>query len=69
MHKQTKQESNYKSSTFKISINFTKNSTWQGKIHWLEKDLTEDFRSVLEMLKLMDEALTESAQEGKVINW
>ena len=55
--------------TFEISIKFTQNSTWQGQIHWVEKGLKQNFRSALEMLKLMDEALEESNKSGRAINW
>ena len=55
--------------TFEISVKFMQNSTWQGQIHWVEKDQKQSFRSALEMLKLMDEALTEGAEGMQVINW
>ena len=55
--------------TFEISVKFMQNSTWQGQIHWVEKDQKQNFRSALEMIKLMDEALTESAEGMQVINW
>lgn len=35
------------------------NDTWQGKITWAEKNRGQYFRSALELLKLMDRALTE----------
>ena len=35
------------------------NDTWQGKITWAEKNREQYFRSALELLKLMDRALTE----------
>ena len=35
------------------------NETWQGKVTWAEKNKSQYFRSALEMLKLMDKALTE----------
>ena len=43
--------------SFKISVKFRQNATWQGNLVWVEKNLSQDFRSVLEMLELMDEAL------------
>jgi ABC-type phosphate/phosphonate transport system ATPase subunit len=43
--------------TFEITVKFTQNATWQGQIHWVEKNQKQNFRSALEMLKLMDEAL------------
>jgi len=55
--------------TFEISVKFMQNSTWQGQIHWVEKDQKQSFRSALEMLKLMDEALTEGSEGMQVINW
>ena len=55
--------------TFEITVKFMQNSTWQGQIYWVEKDQKQNFRSALEMLKLMDEALTESGEDTQVINW
>ena len=55
--------------TFEISIKFMQNSTWQGQIHWVEKNQKQNFRSALEMLKLMDEALAETEEGTQVINW
>jgi ABC-type phosphate/phosphonate transport system ATPase subunit len=50
--------------TFEISVKFMQNSTWQGQIHWVEKNQKQNFRSALEMLKLMDEALNEGAEDA-----
>jgi len=50
--------------TFEISVKFMQNSTWQGELHWIEKKRRQNFRSALEMIKLMDEALTESGSES-----
>ena len=50
--------------TFEISVKFMQNSTWQGQIHWVEKNQKQNFRSALEMLKLMDEALNDGAEEA-----
>ena len=55
--------------TFEITVKFRQNSTWQGQILWAEKNLRQNFRSVLEMLKLMDEALTESEEKSAQIKW
>ena len=55
--------------TFEVSVKFMQNSTWQGQIHWVEKNRKQSFRSALEMLKLMDEALVEGLDEAKGINW
>jgi len=42
--------------TFLVNIQFQQNATWQGTITWTEKNLTQRFRSTLEMIKLMDDA-------------
>jgi hypothetical protein len=46
-----------KLATFKIKIIFMQNATWQGTIVWEESGEEQNFRSVLEMLNLMDSAL------------
>ena len=60
---------NGKKCTFEISVKFRQNATWQGTILWIEKNLKQNFRSVLEMLKLMDEALSECAEESVTASW
>jgi len=46
--------------TFVINVLFRQNATWQGRIQWVEKNKTQYFRSDLEMLKLMDDALNKN---------
>lgn len=53
--------------TFLVHIRFRQNATWQGSITWVEREKTQNFRSALEMLKLMDEARHPAAKE--VIEW
>ena len=43
--------------TFAVRIMFRRNSSWQGSVTWMEGDQQENFRSVLELLLLMDSAL------------
>lgn len=43
--------------TFTIQIQFQQHATWQGSITWAEGGKTQKFRSELEMLKLMMEAV------------
>lgn len=44
--------------TFSLKVLFRQNSSWQGSIAWLEGKREEGFRSVLELIFLMDSALT-----------
>ena len=48
-----------KLATFRVKIVFKQNASWQGIISWEETGREQNFRSVLEMLFLMDSALTE----------
>lgn len=43
--------------TFTLRIMFRQNSSWQGSLTWLEGKREERFRSVLELLLLIDNAL------------
>lgn len=45
--------------TFILHVQYRQNSTWQGKLIWLEAEEEEEFCSVLELLKLLDSALAE----------
>ncbi len=45
--------------TFIVKILNKKNSTWQGSITWVEKQKTQNFRSALEMIKMIDGVLDE----------
>lgn len=52
--------------TFIVKILGRQNSTWQGNITWVEEQQTKNFRSALELLKLIDGALDENAEiEGE----
>ena len=43
--------------TFEIKVIFRQHSSWQGVIFWKERKLEYSFRSVLELVFLMDSAL------------
>ena len=69
MDMETMAESEGVRCTFEITVGFRQNATWQGHILWIERNLKQSFRSVLEMLKLMDEALTDGATKQKSLGW
>lgn len=48
-----------KRATFSIKLLFRQNASWQGAITWRERKYEESFRSCLELLLLMDGALSE----------
>ena len=55
--------------TFEVSVRATKNATWQGQIHWANTNRKQHFRSVLEMLTLMAEALMEIEGDLGQVGW
>lgn len=46
--------------TFIIRVQHRQNSTWQGLVTWSEKNKTVAFRSVLELIKLVEGAIDEA---------
>lgn len=58
--------------TFIIRVQHRQNSSWQGRITWMEKNKTLYFRSIWEMIKLVASALdTVSTQEDtpEEVSW
>ena len=51
-----------KLATFSVSILFRQNASWQGAVSWLEGEREESFRSVLELLLLLDSALDSTGE-------
>lgn len=49
-----------KLATFTIRIHFRCNSSWQGTLAWMNKKQVQNFRSVLELIFLLDSALAEN---------
>lgn len=43
--------------TFIIRVQHRQNSSWQGRITWMDQDKTLSFRSMWEMIKLIASAL------------
>jgi hypothetical protein len=53
--------------TFVVQVKFRQNATWQGSIHWVEKNQTRNFRSTLEMIKLIDDSMQDG--QSPEIRW
>lgn len=54
-----------KKETFIVKVEYSQNRSWQGRVIWVEEGIQARFRSALELLKLMDEAMN-SQQESCV---
>ena len=52
-----------KEATFYLKVLFRQNASWQGTVKWVEAGQEESFRSVLELLLMMDSAA--SSQQVK----
>ena len=48
--------------TFEVRVLFRQHTSWQGVIIWLERNAEQSFRSVLELVLLMDSALREKEE-------
>lgn len=51
--------------TFIVKILNKQNSTWQGSVTWVEEQRTQHFRSALELLKMIDGALENEAENAE----
>ena len=54
--------------TFIVKVDNRQNNSWQGRIIWADENKTTHFRSMLEMLKLMEEAMSSGAQQATFDN-
>ena len=50
--------------TFVVKILFRQNASWQGSIAWQEGGREESFRSVLELILLMDSAMSSRKEQA-----
>ena len=46
--------------TFLVKIVNSQNATWQGSVTWVEEQKVQNFRSALELLKLIDGAISQN---------
>lgn len=51
--------------TFQINVMFRQNATWQGNLLWVDVNEEAHFRSVLELLMLLNSALTSKRSVGE----
>ena len=52
--------------TFIVRVQHRENSTWQGRITWSDKNKTLNFRSIWEMVHLMEDAIASTNPEEKI---
>ena len=57
--------------SFLVKIRYRKNSSWQGSVQWIETGKVQNFKSCLELVRLMDIAMLETGESGEnnQIDW
>lgn len=58
-----------KSAVFIIKVRFRQNATWQGQIEWINENRIQYFRSELELLRLMDYAVSSVFGDDDGVAW
>lgn len=53
-----------KKNTFILEVYDTQNQSWQGKVEWVQSQKKEGFRSVMELLRLIDSVVGEEEKPG-----
>ena len=53
-----------KKQTFIIEVEEVQDGSWQGSIEWLQGKKKQSFRSVMELLSLMDSAVEKRALDS-----
>ena len=52
-----------KKQTFIVEIIDHQKYTWQGQVHWIQGNKKMSFRSVMEMLHLMDSVIADNEEQ------
>ena len=47
-----------------VRIISQENATWQGQVTWLDRDESKTYRSMLELIRLIDGAVERNDAEG-----
>ena len=57
--------------TFIVRVQHRQNSSWQGRVTWMEENKTLQFRSVWEMIKLIESAvdIVSAPEEEDTVKW
>lgn len=53
-----------KNQTFILKINDTQNQSWQGELEWVQGQKKLVFRSVLELLRMVDSVVSETGDDS-----
>ena len=48
--------------SFLVKIKYRQNSSWQGTVQWIETGKTQNFKSCLELIRLIDTAVISTGE-------
>jgi len=51
--------------SFLVKIKYRQNSSWQGTVQWVETGKTQNFKSCLELIRLMDIAVNSNKNKDE----
>ena len=57
MIKNSNTDNSKKNGTFIVKVEKCQNETWQGQVIWADENKSQYFRSAMELIKMMDNAL------------
>lgn len=49
--------------TFIVQVIYQQNDTWQGTVKWIERRKEQNFRSALELIRMIDDAVKANGDE------
>lgn len=52
-----------RNASFLVEVKSQENNSWQGRVTWVEEKESKNFRSALELIKLMDSVLLDNEQD------
>jgi len=66
---QDKNDVNISENSFLVQIRYRQNSSWQGNVQWIETGKTQNFKSCMELIRLIDTAVLSETEEKEKIVW
>ena len=54
-----------KQGTFIVKVEYSQHDTYQGQIVWAEGNKSRRFRSILELVRLMDDVMSSGEMKGQ----
>lgn len=66
MNKKSQTSGTKEGTRFIVDVRYRENATWQGEVRWVDQNKQCNFRSALELLKLIDGAMDQMEAEEDI---